>query len=169
MTFNQPVSASYARKLIEIAASVFILIPAISAPASAQHAQQSENEKAVWKLETNYWEDVKTLDLENYETLWHDNVIGWPYVNSQPARKDHIADWITRYTDKGLRLQWFSINQVDSQSTDNLVVTHFWLTARWVNKDGHGEPATQRITHTWIKSDKGWQIISGMSAPIPAN
>ena len=145
-----------------------LLFAAMSSAVPAR-AQQSENEKAVWKLETTYWEDVKALDLENYKTLWHDNVIGWPYVNSQPARKDHIADWIANATDKGLSLQWFSIHQADSQSTGDVVVTHFWLTARWVDKAGHGEPATQRITHTWIKTDKGWQIIGGMSAAVPAN
>jgi len=152
------------RRAIQITCTLALLLTSLTA-----RAQQYDNEKAVWKLESAYWEDVKALDLKSYMTLWHDNVLGWPYANSQPARKDHIADWISRYTDKGLRLQWFSIQQAASQSTDDVVVTHFWITSFWADKAGHGEPSTSRITHTWIKTANGWQIIGGMSAPIPAN
>ena len=168
MNFARYATLSATQRLTSFVCTFVLLFGTLGAATQAR-AQQSENEKAVWKLETTYWEDVKTLNLDHYKTLWHENVIGWPYVNSQPARIDHIADWITRYTDKGLQLQWFSINQAASQSTGDLVVTHFWVTARWVDKDGHGEPSTSRITHTWIKTDKGWQIIGGMSSPIPAN
>ena len=152
------------RRAIQITFTLALLLTSLTA-----RAQQSENEKAVWNLETAYWEDVKALDLKSYMTLWHENVIGWPYANSQPARIDHIADWISRYTDKGLKLQWFSIQQAASQSTGDVVVTHFWITSFWADKAGHGEPSTSRITHTWIKTAKGWQIIGGMSAPVPAN
>jgi ketosteroid isomerase-like protein len=156
------------RRAINFTCTLVLLLTSLFAAPPA-HAQQSDDEKAVWKLETAYWEDVKALDLKSYMTLWHENVIGWPYVNSQPARIDHIADWITRYTDKGLKLQWFSIQQAASQSTGDVVVTHFWVTSFWADKAGRGEPSTSRITHTWIKTAKGWQIIGGMSAPIPAN
>jgi ketosteroid isomerase-like protein len=168
MTFTQRITVATTLRT-DALKSIFLLFFVVVSAATPARAQQSDNEKAVWKLETAYWEDVKSLDLKSYMTLWHENVIGWPYGNSQPARIDHIADWITRYTDKGLRLQWFSIQQAASQSTGDLVVTHFWLTSFWADKGGHGEPSTQRITHTWIKTDKSWQIIGGMSAPIPAN
>jgi len=168
MTLTKPTASAPTRHCVDFASALAMLLVALCAALPA-HAQQSEDEKAVWKLETTYWEDVKALDLENYKTLWHENVIGWPYVNSQPVRKDHTADWIAHYTDKGLRLQWFSIHQADSQTTGDAVVTHFWVTTLWADKAGHGEPTTSRITHTWIKTDKGWQIIGGMSAPVPAN
>jgi ketosteroid isomerase-like protein len=127
-------------------------------------AQQSDNEKAVWKLETSYWEYVKANDLDNYRDLWHPNFVGWPASSAQPARKDHITDWITVYNDNGSRMQWFTLQPAASQATENIVVTHYWVTAFWVDKAGQGEPSTSRITHTWIKTPSGWQIISGMSA-----
>ena len=64
------------------------------------HSQQSDNEKAVWKLESSYWDDVKALDLDSYRALWHEKFVGWPSVNSHPVRKDHITDWIKAHTDK---------------------------------------------------------------------
>lgn len=127
-------------------------------------AQQSENEQQVWKLENAYWQYVKALDLEHYRALWHPNFVGWPDSSSQPAHKDHITDWITSVSDKGGRMQWYSLQPAASQATENIVVTHYWITSFWVDKDGHGEPSTSRITHTWIKTPTGWQIISGMSA-----
>jgi ketosteroid isomerase-like protein len=130
-------------------------------------AQQSADEEAVWKLEHTYWEDVKALDLASYRDLWHPNFIGWPSVSPQPLGKDHITDWITANTEKGLHLDTYTLKRGASRTTGNLVVVHYWLTSVWQDKDNHGEPHTLRMTHTWIKAGKGWQIITGMSAPEP--
>jgi len=132
-------------------------------------AQQTENEKAVWKLESNYWDYVKALDMDHYKALWHENFVGWPYSSSQPARKEHITDWIKAHTDKGSTLAWYELQPADSRATENLVVTDYWLTSLWADKTGRGEPFTTRITHTWIKTPNGWQIIGGMSAMVPAS
>ncbi len=126
--------------------------------------QQSAEERVVWKLEYAYWDYVKSLDLESYRKLWHPNFVGWPSSSPQPERKNHITDWITAYTDKGLRLKSFTLEPAASQATENVVVTHYWLTAVWADKEGHGEPNTIKITHTWIRSPNGWQIIGGMAA-----
>jgi ketosteroid isomerase-like protein len=128
-------------------------------------AQQSSDEQAVWKLEHSYWDDVKALDLPSYKELWHPDFVGWPSVSSRPVRKDHITDWITTSTAKGLHLKSYSLEPAASQMTGNIVVVHYWVTAVWADKDGRGDPHTLRIMHTWLKGDKGWQIISGMSAP----
>jgi len=130
-------------------------------------AQQSPDEQAVWKLEHSYWEDVKALDLARYRELWHPNFLGWPFVSPRPVGKDHITDWITANTTKGLHLESYSLKPGASQPSENLVVVHYWVTSTWADKDHKGDPHILRITHTWIKTGKGWQIISGMSAPEP--
>jgi ketosteroid isomerase-like protein len=148
----------------------FLIISALTLCAATQSiAQQTENEKAVWKLENAYWEYVKALDMDRYKAVWHENFVGWPYSSSQPARKDHITDWIKAHTDKGATLAWFELKPAESQATENLVVTHYWLTSLWADKAGHGEPFTTRVTHTWIKTTNGWQIVGGMSAVVPPN
>ena len=131
--------------------------------------QQSANEQAVWKLESAYWNYVKAVDLDGYRTLWHKDFVGWPSSSAQPARKDHITEWITALTGKGLQLKWYSIEPAASQATENIVITHYWVTAFWADKAGQGDaPETTRITHTWIKTATGWQILGGMaSAPPP--
>jgi len=119
------------------------------------------------QLESAYWDYVKSVDLDKYRDLWHPDFVGWPSSSSQPARKDHITDWITAYTEKGLRLQWYSLEPAASQATENIVITHYWLTEFWADRDGRGEPTTIRVTHTWIRTAKGWQIVGGMAAPTP--
>jgi hypothetical protein len=72
--------------------SLLLLLLALTFAAIPARAQQTENEKAVWKLENSYWEYVKALDLVSYKSLWHENFIGWPSMSSEPAHKDHITD-----------------------------------------------------------------------------
>lgn len=146
--------------------SVFVLCvltPMLSSTAFAQ--QQTATEQAAWKLENAYWEYVKALDLENYKKLWHANFVGWPSSSLKPDRKDHITDWIAAYQAKGLHLESYSLEPAASQATENVVVVHYWPTSRWVDKDGNGEPQTVKVTHTWIKTPTGLQIITGMAAP----
>jgi hypothetical protein len=132
---------------------------------SASVFAQTPEETAVWKLEHQYWEYVKAADLGGYRTLWHANFVGWPQSSTAPARKDHITDWIKAHSDRGEQLQSYELKEAASQFTDNLVVTHYWLTDVWSGKGGSGSPETSRITHTWIRVKDGWQIIGGMSAP----
>jgi hypothetical protein len=68
-------------------------------------ADLAKDEAQICHLEKAYWEYVKANDLENYRALWHENFVGWPLVNEAPDQKDHIIDWITNSTAKGLKLQ----------------------------------------------------------------
>jgi hypothetical protein len=80
---------------------------------TAAFAQDSAKDEAqVWNLEIAYWESVKANDLEKYRALWHEDFLGWPYVSSAPKGKDHITDWITANTSKGVKLQSYSIDQL---------------------------------------------------------
>jgi hypothetical protein len=135
-----------------------------------QSANETPDETAVWKLEYSYWDDVKALDLVSYRALWHTDFIGWPFFSPAPVHKDHIVDWLDQYAAKGLRLRSYSLRPTGSHATGNIVVTYYLLTATWQDKNGHGEPQTTRITHTWLKTPTvptGWQILGGMSAEEP--
>jgi ketosteroid isomerase-like protein len=130
-------------------------------------AQQSASELAVWKLEHSYWDDVKILDLVSYRALWHPDFVGWPYVSPAPQRKDHITDWLDQVTNKGQRLKSYSIKPAASHATGDIVITYYWLTATWGDKTRDTQPQTSRITHTWLKTPTGWQILGGMSSQQP--
>jgi len=143
-------------------------IPFLLTLATAAFAQDSANQEAqVWNLEKAYWEYVKTNDLEKYRALWHEDFVGWPFVSSAPVRKDHITDWITSNTSKGVKLQSYSIEQLAIHVTGDVAIDHYRIKAKWANNEG-AEVRTDafRITHTWIRTHDNWQIIGGMSAPV---
>jgi hypothetical protein len=146
--------------------SICLLVVLLLGVGPALAEKQSADERAVWKLEQAYWKYVQAGDLESYRRLWHPNFLGWPTSSAKPKRKDHITDWITNYTQKGLRLKSYDLEPAGSQVTENVVMTYYWITDRWVDKEGQGESELNRITHTWIRTPGGWQIIGGMSAPV---
>lgn len=131
-------------------------------------ADLTKDEAQIWNLEKAYWEYVKVNDLEKYGALWHDDFVGWPFVSPAPVRKDHITDWITNNTSKGLKLRSYSIEQLAVQVTGDVAVDHYRIKLNWTRGDTSEVVRTDamRITHTWIRTDRTWQILGGMSAPV---
>jgi ketosteroid isomerase-like protein len=133
-------------------------------------ASLDRTEAQIWDLEKAYWEYVKTNDLEKYRALWHDDFVGWPFVSPEPVRKDHITDWITNNTSKGLKLQSYSIEQLAIQVTDGVAIDHYRIKITWADNQGaEAHTDAMRITHTWIRTHDTWQILGGMSAPVNAD
>jgi ketosteroid isomerase-like protein len=134
--------------------------------------ESSGDERALWDLERAYWRYVENNDLAAYSDLCHKNFVGWPSVSSSPVRKDHITDWITSQTAKGLAFKTGEFKPAAIQVTGDVAFACYWITFRWVNSDGKGEAHTFRITHAWLRAGKDWRIIGGMSMPEsekPAN
>jgi Domain of unknown function (DUF4440) len=128
-------------------------------------SQAKENEQAVWNLEHAYWRYVHDNNLHAYSDLWHKNFLGWPSVSAAPVHKDHITDWITSQTSKGLSFKTVEFKPAAIQATGDVTVACYWVTYQWVDKNGHGATHTIRVTHAWLRVGKEWQIIGGMSMP----
>jgi ketosteroid isomerase-like protein len=141
------------------------ILLALTAAAFAQDSARDEAQ--VWNLEKAYWEYVKANDLQKYRALWHEDFLGWPYVSSAPTGKDHITDWITANTSKGVKLQSYAIEQLAVRVTGDIAINHYRIKMVWA---GPTESNTEviRITHTWLRAHGSWQIIGGMSAPVNA-
>ena len=135
---------------------------------TAAFAQNSAKDEAqVWNLEKAYWEYVKANDLEKYRALWHEDFVGWPFISSAPVRKDHITDWITANTSKGVKLQSFSIEELAIRVTGDVAINHYRIKMAWTGpQPADARTDTLRITHTWLRTGDTWQIIGGMSAPV---
>jgi ketosteroid isomerase-like protein len=126
-------------------------------------AQGSEAEQSLWNLEHQYWRYVEGNDLQGYLGLWHKDFLGWPSTSAAPVSKDHITDWITSQTSKGLTLKTLDFKPAAIQVTGDIAVTCYWTTFKWSDKDGNGATRTIRVTHTWLRDGKDWVIIGGMS------
>ena len=113
---------------------IITLFLALTATAFGQDS--AKDEAQVWQLEKAYWEFVKANDLEKYRALWHDNFVGWPFVSPVPVRKDHITDWITSNTSKGIKLQSSPIEQLAIQVTGDIAANYYRTNATWANGTG---------------------------------
>lgn len=148
------------------------LTAAATFAADLTHTSSSgRTEEQIWNLEKAYWDYVKTNDLEKYRALWHNDFVGWPFVSAAPVRKDHITDWITNNTSKGLKLQSYDIEQMAAHVTGDVAIDHYRIKLDWAKSDTGEVMRTDamRITHTWIRIDGTWQILGGMSAPVNAD
>jgi hypothetical protein len=125
----------------------------------------SKNEQTLWKLEQDYFRYVEDNNLQGYLGLWNKDFLGWPSVNAAPVQKDHITDWITAQTSKGLAFKSIELKPAAIQITGDVGVTCYWITFKWIDKNGSGATRLLRITHTWLRNGKDWQIIGGMSMP----
>jgi ketosteroid isomerase-like protein len=140
---------------------------AFAATAFAQKSVNDETE--VWQLEKAYWQDVKANDLEKYRALWHEDFVGWPFVSPAPVRKNHITDWITSNTSKGIKLQTYSIEQLAIQVTGDLAVDYYRVKATWADSAGAEVRSDRiRITHTSIRTAGRRQSNAGITSPADA-
>jgi len=138
--------------------------------ASAFGQTSAREEAQIWQLEKAYWEYVKANDLEKYRALWHADFVGWPFVSPAPVRKDHVTNWITANTSKGISLQSYSIEQLAIQATADIAVNYYRISLTWANSAGaEFRTDKMRITHTWIRTHDTWQIIGGLSSPVNAD
>src|SRR6266700_7010836 len=147
-----------------------LLFTVVCLLATAQHALSSapsDDEQTLWNLEHAYWRYVEKNDLAGYSNLWHKDFLGWPSVSSAPVRKDHITDWITSQTSKGLAFKTGEFKPAAIQVTEDIAVACYWITFKWLDKDGNGAANTIRITHAWLRTGNDWRIIGGMSMPEP--
>jgi len=126
---------------------LLIIAGVILASDVAISSQASKDEQTIWELERAYWRYVQENDLSAYSDLWHKDFLGWPSVSAAPVRKDHITDWITSQTSKGLAFKTGEFKPAAIQVTEDVAVACYWITFKWLDKDGNGAANTIRITH----------------------
>ena len=151
---------------ILITALAILLIPGVAEAQDSAKPQPTASEQVIWNLERSYWRYVQDNDLPAYRNLWDKDFLGWPSVSDMPVRKDQITDWITSQTSKGLAFKTVEFKPAAMQVSGDIAVAYYWVTYTWTDKGGSGESRTIRVSHTWHKNGKDWQIIGGMSMPI---
>ena len=142
-----------------------LIVCILAATAQTFAADISADEQTLWHLERAYWQYVEKNDLAAYANLWHQDFLGWPSISPTPVRKDHITDWITSQTSKGLAFRAGGFKPAALKVTGNVAFAAYWINFRWLDKDEKGEAYTLRVTHAWIRTGKTWSIIGGMSMP----
>lgn len=133
------------------------------ADSSKPTVEMSAAEQAVWEREEAYWHFLKVDDWEGYLRLWDERFAGWPLVVSAPVYIDTIRTRGGYFKNRKMldyKLEPLSVREYSG----NVVITFYRLSAHSTDKNGKDEQViTSRVTHTWMKTPQGWQIIGGMS------
>lgn len=114
--------------------------------------QQTANEKAVWHQEEIYWKTLAQGDKATYMSLWNARFTGWPRFEDHPIDKDGIARSF-------MPVGQYTLTPLSVREYSHIVVTFYRATLT-----RNGATRTSRLSHTWMKTPSGWQIIGGMSA-----
>jgi ketosteroid isomerase-like protein len=128
--------------------------------------ERSPHEAAVWQLEEYYWRFVSSGDIDAYVKLWHDDFVGWPCFEWNPARKGDIGKWVRDIRDNRWKLT-YQLKPLEIQEFgSDTVVVHYAAEYVYDYGDGtrSGDGIWRKFTHTWMKTEGGWQIIGGMCA-----
>jgi len=147
-----------------LAAVLFSTICAVSVRAQ----QLSGPAREVWAMEERYWNDVKSLNVEDFLSLWHDDFKGWPASSNAPIPKDSAADMIRVPLSRGSRITRYELHRKVLQVFGNTAISIYAVTFTWVDNHGHVERTGQwyKLIHTWLKVGKEWKIIGSLSAVL---
>jgi hypothetical protein len=128
---------------------------------SLQALKLTGAEQAVWEQEETYWRLVKADNRQGYLDLWDDRFVGWPRFENNPIHKDVITRFMSERKILDYRLEPLSVREFG----ENVVITLYRATVHSRDSTGANESThASRLTHTWMKTEKGWRIIGGMSA-----
>ncbi len=126
------------------------------------------NEKEVWDQELKYYEYSKSNEPAKHNSLFHENIIGWPTTDSIPKGKNKVSLWIP-LVHENPKEEWnYELDLQAIQSFGNVVIVHYKLHEWFISKETGEElsAATYRISHTWLKEGGKWKIISGMGGKL---
>ena len=143
--------------------ALYLLIPQIACA-----DELTEEEFEVWALEEAYYRYAKENDPKGYLTLFSDMVIGWPTFDLHPKGRDKVSQWIGQVHSNPQEIWNYDIERYAIRSFGDVVVVHYRLRDYFVSANSGEEIRSNefRISHTWLRSDGRWQIISGMGGNI---
>jgi Domain of unknown function (DUF4440) len=124
-------------------------------------------EQEVWEREVACWEHLKAGDLTSFVSLLHDDVTAWPSRRSTPVDKDgivqHMLAILPALQAHALIVE---LKPLSIRVIDEVAVVHYEAHTRYAMKLGGRvlRDETQRYSRTWLRTERGWQLIAGMSA-----
>jgi len=136
---------------------------------SANAAELTDDEQAVWNLEVAYWEYVKSADIPGYRSLWDERFVGWPGFSEKPLDKSNIQAWVIELHSHPDSSVHYDLTMQSVRSYGDVVAVHY-LARFSARSDTTGEvigkESVSRITHTWQRQGDTWRIITGMSGTL---
>src|SRR5947207_12179322 len=122
---------------------LLIIAGVILASDVAISSQASKDEQTIWELERAYWRYVQENNLSAYADLWHKDFLGWPSA-PHPFTKTTLQTGLPRKPLRGWHSRLVEFKPAAIQVTEDVAVACYWITFKWLDKDGNGAANTIR-------------------------
>ena len=160
---QRSISIMTLKMLLAIAGLALVVHCAFSADDNPKSARLSEvdptsAEPQVWAMEQAYWEFNRDAKHEQIIATWHDKFLGWPDGEPRPIDKEAGTRYVREHYAEPASYA-FEIERVGIRILGNVAVNHYVVHLNW--KDG--KKRSMRITHTWVREEGRWKVLSGMS------
>jgi hypothetical protein len=125
------------------------------------HKSWSPQQKEVWHRELEYWEALKSGDVDRYLSLWHPDALFWPHWVEHPIEKLYLET----YVKKNLKPNEETVHIAPEALRvfhDHAIV---YYTSRYlyIAEDNTSIERKDRIVHMWLYENQKWLILSGMN------
>jgi ketosteroid isomerase-like protein len=98
----------------------------------------------------------------------HNDVVAWPPHAGAPMNKDaifrHILPMIAAFQSPGVTIE---LKPLSIRVFGNVGIAQYQADIQLTPMRDTGEKL--RFTRTWLRSEDGWRLIAGMSAPVPGS
>ena len=95
--------------------------------------------------------------------LLHDQFLGWPAIGSSVVDKEGLIAFITE-EDAGVDYCDFKFeNPSGVRVIGDTAINHYRIRFMGRNLDGSNFREVIHVSHTWIKEESQWKLLSGMA------
>jgi hypothetical protein len=123
-------------------------------------------EEEIWALEETWYAHHRDRAPDQAFALIHDRFLGWPAVESSIVDKEGLIAFITD-EDAGVDFCDFEFEDPSGvQVMGDTAINHYRIRFMGKNLDGSEIDQSIHVTHTWIKEDSRWKLLSGMSYEV---
>jgi hypothetical protein len=127
-----------------------------------KYDMESQVVETIWGLEEACEAAFCAGDHEKSISFFHDQFLGWP----EPTRPLMDRSDLLRWNEKegpALGSYTFKIERSGIRIIGNTATTNLTYYMAGKSSDGVEYEETHRWTHTWIKDDAEWKILTGMT------
>ena len=120
----------------------------------------------IWDLENTWYAHHRDGEPDKAYALVHDDFLGWPAVESSVVDKEGLITFILE-EDAGIDSYEFEIGDPASvQVIGSTAINHYRVLFKGRNLDGSEIREVIHVSHTWIKEDLRWRLLSGMAYEV---
>ena len=120
-------------------------------------------EREIWELEESWYAHHRDGAPDKAYALLHDNFLGWPAAESSVVDKDGLIAFIMK-EDAGIEFYKFEFeNPSGVLVIGDTAINHYRIRFMGRNLDGSNFREVIHVSHTWIKEESQWKLLSGMA------